>query len=89
MPETQYADQFLEGTSATELPSRRLEVRRRIEQLADFLEIGSHSLPGSIAKFYGPDVRKLVVKPFIVFYRFVANGGVVDVLGLVHQCTAW
>ena len=89
MPEIRYADQFIEDASAIELPSKRLEVRRRIEQLADFPEIGSRNLPASIVELYGPSVRKLVVKPFIVVYEFDIDGNVVDVLGLVHQRAAW
>ena len=89
MPEIRYAEQFIEDASSIQLASKRGEVRRRIEQLAGFPEIGSANLPVSIVERFGGNVRKLVVNPFIVVYEIDQENDAVNVLGLIHQRAAW
>lgn len=50
--------------------------------------MGSTNLPRSIAEKYGPDVRKLVVTPFLVFYKLLPADRVL-VLGVMHNRAAY
>ena len=88
MPELRYTEQFIEDASSIRLDSKRREVRRRIEQLLDFPEIGSANLPDSIVKRFGSDVRKLIIDPFIVVYEFDRTADAVNILALIHQRAA-
>ena len=89
MPEIRYTEQFIEDAASVRLPAKRQELRGRIEQLADFPEIGSANLPESVVRQYGGNVRKLVVNPFIVIYEIDGEDDAVNVLGLIHQRAAW
>ena len=89
MPEIRYAEQFIADAQSIRLASKREEVKRRVEQLADFPEIGSANLSESIVERYGPNVRKLVVNPFLVVYEIDAPADAVNVLALIHQRAAW
>lgn len=89
MPELRYTEQFIENASSIELASKRQEVRERISQLAVFPDIGSSALPESIVVRFGPNVRKLVINPFIIIYEVNEDADTVDILALVHQRAAW
>ncbi len=89
MPEIRYAEQFIDDARSIRLAKKRQEVRHRIEQLADFPELGSPNLPASIVERYGANVRKLVVNPFIVVYEIDWEADAIDVLALIHQRAAW
>ena len=89
MLELRYADAFVREASAIRLASKRQELRSRIEMLVELPQMGSSNLPQSIIEQYGPNVRKLVVSPFIVVYEINLESSTVDVLGLVHQRAAW
>ena len=51
-------------------------------------EMGSTNLPQSISEKYGPDVRKLVVSPFLVLYKLLDSDRVL-VLGVMHNRAAY
>ena len=89
MPEIRYAEQFIENAASVRLATKRQELRSRIEQLAEFPEIGLPKLPESVVRQYGDNVRKLVVNPFIVIYEIDENDDAVNVLGLMRQRAAW
>ena len=87
MYEIRYTEAFIEDAASVSLESKRHEIRRRVEQLASFPEMGSANLPESIRARYGSDVRKLVVNPFLVIYE--VSDDAVEMLGIVHQRAAW
>lgn len=92
-----YTERFLGDLRRVELASKQDEILDAIELLPFVPEMGSTRLPESIVDEYGPQVRKLVVKPLIVLYelREYAGGGLADddglivVNGLVHSRRAW
>lgn len=84
-----YSEQFIEDAQGIRLAKKRAQVRRSIEQLSDFPEIGSPTLSDYIVKEYGPQVRKLVVSPFVAIYEYDGDADTVNVLALVHQRAAW
>ena len=52
-------------------------------------EMGSRILPTSIKRRFGDTVRKVVVDPFDIIYRYPAENRIlVYVVGLVHQRAA-
>ena len=59
----------------------------------DLLEVmptaGSRDVPESALALFGPGVRKLVVSPFDIIYRYDEVSDEVRVAGLIHQRAAW
>lgn len=51
--------------------------------------LGSADVPESIARMFGDGVRKIPVNPFDVVTQYHEAEDAVDVLGLVHQKSAW
>lgn len=89
MSEIRYTEQFIEDVRSVQLASKRQEIRRRIEQLSDFPDLGSSNLSESIVEQYGSCVRKLIVNPFIVVYEIDKHEDAVNILGLIHQRAVW
>lgn len=83
MKEVSFADRFFDDMETVELESKQDEIMDAIEALPFVPEMGSRRLPESIAEEFGPHVRKLVVKPFLVVYEDGEDG--IRVHGLVHQ----
>ena len=50
--------------------------------------MGSRILTTSIKRRFGDTVRKVVVDPFDIIYRYFAEQDLVYVVGLVHQRAA-
>lgn len=59
----------------------------RVSTLESFPEIGSRVMSERMRFRYGEDIRKLVVRPFDVIYRFDSSVETVWVIDLVHQRT--
>lgn len=89
MAEIVVTEGFVTDVAQVRLASKRNEIRSRAKLLATIPEMGSRALPESIATQFGTDVRKLVVPPFDVIYRYDEQAGVVYLLGLMHQRAAW
>lgn len=84
-----YSDRFYDDFVAVQLESKRDEIIKAVDMLSDFPEIGSPILSDYIVKEYGPQVRKLVVSPFVAIYEYDRKADAVNVLALVHQRAAW
>lgn len=89
MPKLIYSDQFYEDFLAIRLEAKQEEVIRSVDMLSDFPELGSRNLSDYILETYGPQVRRLVIAPFIAIYEYDEPSDAVNVLALVHQRTAW
>ena len=61
------------------------EILDTIALLEGTPEIGSAILPASIRRRFGPQVRKLVVRPFDVIYDYLPEADAVVILALIHQ----
>ena len=88
MTEVLYAASFFDEMSQVETKRVRDNILENTELLAVIPEMGSTNLPRSISEKYGPDVRKLVVPPFLVLYKLL-DGGRVLVLGVMHNRAAY
>ena len=88
MLELRYSEKFIEEAGAIRLASKRQELRKRVEMLAELPQMGSSNLPQSIIEQYGSNVKKLVISPFVVVYEINLESNTVDVLGLLHQRAA-
>lgn len=80
-----YASEFVDGVAG--IYSARLldELNRRLESIEAFPGIGSSNVRPSLARRYGPGIRKFPVPPFVIVYRYddVTDG--LDFLALVHE----
>lgn len=85
MSNIDYAEGFFDDMLKVELESKREEILYEIELLEAAPEIGSKILPDSVKLLYGVDVRKLVVNPFDVIYRYLPEEDTVRIMGLLHQ----
>ena len=88
MAEVLYADSFFDEMAQVETKRVRDNILDATELLAVIPEMGSTNLPKSISEKYGPDVRKLVVPPFLVLYKLLDDNRVL-VLGVMHNRAAY
>lgn len=61
------------------------EILDTIALLESTPEIGSAILPASIRRRFGPQARKLVVRPFDIIYDYLPKADAVVILALIHQ----
>lgn len=80
-----FAERFFEDMDLVELPSKQDEILNTISLLSSVPEMGSRRVPASIIDEFGPQVRKLVVKPFLVVYEIDSENQALRIHGLVHQ----
>lgn len=83
MKEISFAARFFDDLETVELESKQDEIMGAIEKLPFVPEMGSRRVSDSILEEFGPRVRKLVVKPFLVVYEDGEDG--IRVHGIVHQ----
>lgn len=88
MAEVLYAASFFDEMAQVETKRVCDNILDATELLAVIPEMGSTNLPKSISEKYGPDVRKLVVSPFLVLYKLL-DGNRVLVLGVMHNRAAY
>ncbi|HIW75639.1 MULTISPECIES: type II toxin-antitoxin system RelE/ParE family toxin [Gordonibacter] len=89
MPELIYTEGFVADVAQIRFESKRNEIKRRVDLLSGFPELGSPNLPRSLVEQYGDTVRKLVVSPFLIVYEYHEDEDTVYLLGLIHQRSAW
>lgn len=85
MMELAFSGRFFDDMEAVELESKQDEIMDAIGLLPSVPKMGSRRVPTSIAQEFGPGIRKLVVKPFLVVYEVIEDDGLLYVHGLVHQ----
>lgn len=85
MTEIVFTEGFMADAAIVEREEKLDEILDTIALLEDTPEIGSAILPASIRRRYGPQVRKLVVRPFGIIYDYLPEADAVVVLSLIHQ----
>lgn len=85
MAEVVFTEGFMADASIVEHEEKLDEVLGAIALLESFPEMGSAILPSSIRRRYGPQVRKLAVRPFDIIYDYLPKEDTVVILSLVHQ----
>ena len=85
MMELAFSNRFFDDTEGFELEAKQDEILNAIDLLSSVPEMGSRRVPASIEQEFGPCVRKLVVKPFLVIFEIIADEGLLYMHGLVHQ----
>ncbi len=63
------------------------DLRRTVEALRQFPELGSAKAPRSIQQLYGNDIRKINVGPFLLVYRYSKKEDTVFLYGLIYTRT--
>ena len=72
--------------SITSLKVER-DLRRSVEALQSFPELGSSKMPESIKRLYGNNVRKISVAPFLLIYDYSKKEDAITLYGLIHTRT--
>lgn len=89
MPTLNFTDRFMDDAAKVQSTSKRNEIRKCTDMLADLPEIGSSNISDFIVKTYGANVRKFVVRPFLIVYDYDQPTDEVNLLGLVHGRQAY
>lgn len=89
MAEIVFTEGFMADAAVVQLESKMDEILDRIALLESSPELGASILPASIRRRYGPQARKLVVRPFDIIYDYLPAEDCVVVLTLIHQRGAW
>lgn len=85
MAEIVFTEGFMADAAIVEREEKLDEILDTIALLEDAPEIGSAILPASIRRRYGPQARKLVVRPFDIIYDYLPQDDAVVILTLIHQ----
>lgn len=87
MAEVVLTERFVEDVS--EVWSDRVvqRIRRAVELLERFPEMGSMDVPASIRREFGEGIRKYVIPPFDLVYEYDFGTDMVTVYGLI-PCAA-
>ncbi len=85
MADIDFSEAFVEGMLKVRLESKRNEIFEKIELLAFVPEMGSRILPESVVRRFGREVRKVVIDPFDIIYRYFPEEDLVFVEGLLCQ----
>lgn len=85
MANIDFSEVFVENMLKVRLESKRNEIYEKIELLAFAPEMGSRILPESVVRRFGREVRKVVVDPFDIIYRYFPEEDLIFVEGLLYQ----
>ena len=88
MAKVEVSEGFVEDMTQVYMDSKREEIWYAVSLLEFAPETGPSILPTSIKRRFGDTVRKVVVDPFDIIYRYFAEQDLVYVVGLVHQRAA-
>lgn len=88
MNEIIYTDGFIDDMVQVRTDKIRDGIFDAIDLLPSVPILGSPDLPDSIMRVYGTDVRRMVVRPFLVVYELVNDGDFL-ILGLMHERAAF
>ena len=80
-----YADAFRSDLEKIYSSRLRAEIIRLLGVLEATPDVGSHLVPASILEKYGPNIRKAVVGPYDLIYRFDCEKDEVRVYRLLAQ----
>ena len=89
MADLVFTEGFINDMTKVELSTKRVEIMRTIDLLSSFPDMGSRNLPASIRERFGANIRKLVVRPFLVIYEYNQETDAVYIYGLDHHREAW
>lgn len=61
------------------------DLRKTVEALGQFPELGSGNVPNSIKQLYGNNIRKINVGPFLLVYHYSKEEDAISLYGLIHN----
>lgn len=85
MAEIIFTEGFLSNAAIAEREEKLDEILDTVALMEDTPEIGSTIFPASTRRRYGPQVRKLIVRPFDIIYDYLPEADAVVVLSPIHQ----
>lgn len=84
-----FSEQFLDDATTINSPRTIEHLHRILRMLERFPESGSASVPPSIARQFGPNIRKCAMNPFDLVYRYDPESDAVLLEGLINQKMAY
>ena len=84
-----FSEQFLGDAATISSPRASERLHRILRMLERFPESGSASVPPSIARQFGPNIRKCAMNPFDLVYRYDPENDTVFLEGIVNQKMAY
>lgn len=80
-----FAHEFVDALASVTSERMYRRVLAMVSSLETMPELGSPDVRASIVARFGPNVRKLVIGPFDIFYIYLPSKGEVHVDALVHH----
>lgn len=87
MRKVRYAEHFAEDVAAIYSERMLNELDRRLAAIEAFPTMGSEDLPASLAREFGPGIRRFPVPPFVIVYRYSEQTDTLDFLALPYDKT--
>ena len=84
-----FSEQFLDDATTINSPRVSEHLHRILRMLERFPRSGSASVPPSIARQFGPDIRKYAMNPFDLVYRYDPESDTVFLEGIINQKMAY
>jgi len=84
MPRLEFSQTFAEDLASITSPRIEANVLRALDDIEQFGDFGSPTVPEPIKRRYGSGVRKAVVKPFDLIYTHIPEDGVVRAEALAY-----
>ena len=78
-----YTNGFIEDLSFVYSDKVLNDIRKALDAIETFPNIGSSDIPQSVVEDFGSNVRKAIVKPFDLVYEYDEPADTVIVYGLV------
>lgn len=84
-----YTEGFIEDMTHVDQELKREELFRAAELVAQLPDIGSKRITQHSKELFGENIRKFVVSPFLLIYRYEPDTDTVYILSLMREFQAY
>lgn len=89
MTRIKFSQHITDQVTAITSPKVEEDLRKTLQIIVSFPEIGSLNVPRSIQRLYSGKVRKISVGPFILVYEYLESCDTVLVYDFIATRAAW